>query len=78
MRNDWYPRRVAEYMTETALRDLNLQDSIFERNYGFQPHQRSIGKERHKDVVEEESPGDTGPSIELHLLSVRLCLAESS
>ena len=35
MRNDWYPRRVADYMTQAQLRTLDLKDATFERDFTF-------------------------------------------
>ena len=69
MRNDWYPKRIAEYMTDTALRGLNLQDSIFERDYNFRPRQEASKSEKQEEV--KELSLKTGPVIELHLLNVR-------
>ena len=35
MRNDWYPRRVADYMTQAQLRTMDLNDASFERDLSF-------------------------------------------
>ncbi|KAK5240257.1 hypothetical protein LTR16_010899, partial [Cryomyces antarcticus] len=33
MRNDWFPRRIAEYVTSAALKDLHARNVPIERDF---------------------------------------------
>lgn len=35
MRNEWFPRRVAEYVTNTQLKDLKTRNIASERDFEF-------------------------------------------
>ena len=63
MRNIWYPRQKAEYMTESKLRQLNKKDVVMERDYTFGIEQP---ERRNDDIVEDPSVVD----VEMKLLRV--------
>ncbi|KAH8808189.1 hypothetical protein F5884DRAFT_359311 [Xylogone sp. PMI_703] len=37
MRNDWFPKNMAEYMTTPRLQELGLENAVSERDSGFMP-----------------------------------------
>lgn len=45
MRNDWYPRRKADYMTDAHLRNSRLRDVPAERDFNFRPDLRGANPE---------------------------------
>lgn len=45
MRNDWYPRRKADYMTNAHLRDTRVRDAPAERDFNFRPDLRGANPE---------------------------------
>lgn len=62
MRNDWYPKRMAEYMTDAQLRELGLENVVSERDSTFLP---GLERQTQKTAVEE-----TPIQIDLDFLSV--------
>ncbi|KAI9776770.1 MAG: hypothetical protein M1835_005432 [Candelina submexicana] len=60
MRNKWYPERLAEYMTDTHLKSLNLQGVSVERDSTFRP-------EREKEPQQEGSGQGVDSVIDLPL-----------
>ncbi|KAI9887334.1 MAG: hypothetical protein M1823_000850 [Watsoniomyces obsoletus] len=58
MRNDWFPRRVAEYVTKVQLRELNMKEASFDRDVTF-------GMVQEIPETEEEEPME----VPLELLS---------
>ena len=61
MRNEWYPRRIAGYMTQTQLGKLNLEKNhVFERDFGF-------------GIASEEAPAKhDAVSVPVQKLAVRM------
>lgn len=45
MRNDWYPKRKADYMTDAHLRKSRLRDVPAERDFNFRPDLRGENPE---------------------------------
>ncbi len=64
MRNDWFPRRVAEYVTQVQLRELNLKEASFDRDITFGMVQETPEQEEHPIEV---------PEVAVELLSVSCC-----
>lgn len=66
MRNDWYPRRKADYMTDAQLRTSNMRDTPAERDFNFRPDQR-------RGMVPLEEGSDNGSVVDMQsqLLAVR-------
>ena len=64
MRNIWYPQQMAEYMTESQLKEV--PELIAERDFTF-----GMAKERGEDEAEEEEMVD----VQMKLLAVG-CLPE--
>lgn len=68
MRNNLYPRRLAEYVTLAQLRELGLEDAILERDSTF-----GIGQAQ-PEAVDLEEPVEvfrpTPRSVEVELLAV--------
>ncbi|KAH0541412.1 hypothetical protein FGG08_004102 [Glutinoglossum americanum] len=53
MRNDWYPRGKAEYVTRAQLKELDLKDSTIERDVMFmvpKPNESQEGDGRNFDI----------------------------
>ena len=65
MRNDWYPRRKADYMTDAQLRNSSLRDVPAERDFNFRPDLRGMQQ------VEEEADNSTVIDLQSQLLAVR-------
>ncbi|RFU33080.1 hypothetical protein B7463_g3240, partial [Scytalidium lignicola] len=62
MRNDWYPKSMAEYMTAPQLQELGLENVVSERDSTFMP---GIMKQTKTEKIVEEKPAQ----IDLDLLS---------
>ncbi|KAK0104598.1 hypothetical protein ONS95_004884 [Cadophora gregata] len=81
MRNIWYPKKMAEYLTMEKLQNLGLKkDSVVERDSTFQTRAvRKLEKKQEKQTQErpeepivrmtEEQPSEPIPQFELDLLS---------
>ncbi|KAI9698618.1 MAG: hypothetical protein M1820_007417 [Bogoriella megaspora] len=54
MRNDWYPRGVADYLTQTETKDLKLKNVPIERDYAFisSKHSEQQRIQREKEEAE--------------------------
>ncbi|MCJ1368711.1 hypothetical protein MMC16_007856 [Acarospora aff. strigata] len=63
MRNDWYPRRKADYMTDAQLRNSSLRDVPAERDFNFRPDLRGMQQ------VEEEADNSTVIDLQSQLLA---------
>lgn len=84
MRNIWYPKKMAEYVTAAKLQQLGVKkDALIERDSTFRSNaERKLDKEREKlereaaDAAAEAATLAVEPEpvlpIELELLSVRL------
>ena len=73
MRNKWYPRRIADYVTATELKPLERSNVLVERDFGFT---KAGSKSRKSTQVSEETaarsvaaPAPAG-NVRLDLLSV--------
>ncbi|KAI9803003.1 MAG: hypothetical protein M1825_002236 [Sarcosagium campestre] len=64
MRNDWFPARRAEYLTDTQLKSLGPGQATIERDFGFRAHQKLS-----EDWVSRGDAGRTVVEAELTLLS---------
>ncbi len=64
MRNIWYPRQKAEYMTESRLQQLNKKDLVIERDHTFGIEQPDSGN----DI--QELVGERLVDVEIKLLQV--------
>jgi len=81
MRNIWYPKKMAEYLTMEKLQELGVKkDSVVERDSTFQTNAvRKLEKKQEKQKQErpeeplvrmtEEQPSEPVPQFELDLLS---------
>ena len=81
MRNIWYPKKMAEYVTAAKQEELGVKkDALFERDSTFGTReQRKLERKQDKRPEKKSSDGFTrgmieeAPEpIELELLSVRL------
>lgn len=65
MRNYWFPRKMAEYVTVAELKRLDLQHMTFERDFGF-------GVSESPEETKRKDDDDTFVNpFEVTLLSVR-------
>lgn len=83
MRNIWYPKKMAEYLTLTKLRELGVKkDSTVERDSAFRSNaERKLEKLQEKEKAEEvpeivqrpafEEASEPAPHVELEFFSVR-------
>ncbi|KAI9661036.1 MAG: hypothetical protein M1821_009363 [Bathelium mastoideum] len=63
MRNDWFPRGVADYLTQAEVKDLRLKNTPIERDYAFvsakhseqQRQERLEHEEEEREKAEEEA-----------------------
>jgi hypothetical protein len=65
MRNEWYPRRKADYMTDAHLRNSRLRDVSVERDFNFRPDLRGANPE--PDVP------DSGSVIDMQSQLLAVC-----
>lgn len=69
MRNDWYPNRMAEYVTLKQLRETGVEDAVKERDstFGVEEHQvqQTSTPEEYFEEEDEEAI-----SVDMALLSV--------
>ena len=65
MRNDWYPRRKADYMTESHLRASKLRDIPAERDFNFRPDLRA--------AIPEPLPTDNDGVIDMQAQLLAVC-----
>ncbi len=81
MRNIWYPKKMAEYLTDDKLQQLGVKkDTAIERDSTFRSNtERRLEKEKEKferNIAAEAMTASIEPestiAIELDLLSVRL------
>lgn len=49
MRNEFYPRKMAEYITAAQLRELGLQDAALERDPTFGITQQQIASQKPRE-----------------------------
>ncbi|SLM41051.1 Ribosomal protein L9/RNase H1, N-terminal [Lasallia pustulata] len=63
MRNIWYPRGMAEYMTDTQLRGMNMRELIVERDLTF------LTKKSTDREVRVDQDADTVIDVEMKLLA---------
>ena len=68
MRNEFYPRKMAEYVTNAQLHKLGLQDTVFERDPTF-----GMGSRQILSQISRESAAPIPIAVEL--LKVRHALA---
>ena len=68
MRNEFYPRKMAEYVTAAQLRKLGLQDAALERDPTFGISQQQIPSQQPKET---EAP----ITVAIDLLKVRRSFA---
>ncbi|KAI9791760.1 MAG: hypothetical protein M1816_003570 [Peltula sp. TS41687] len=54
MRNYWYPKKMAEYVTVVELKQLNLQNATFERDFNFELAENAVEGEETPSAQEEE------------------------
>lgn len=57
MRNEWFPRGVAEYVTVSELKDLRVNKVAVERDYGF-GQKRAVPKDTPSDDAEGMTPAE--------------------
>ncbi len=65
MRNEWYPRRKADYMTDAHIRNSKLRDVSVERDFNFRPDLRGANPE--PDVP------DSGSVIDMQSQLLAVC-----
>ena len=63
MRNEWYPRQKAEYVTMASLQGVKPQAVVAERDFKFKTNIKD-------DVVEESEPKFAPEKVEPKLISV--------
>jgi hypothetical protein len=68
MRNEFYPRKMAEYVTAAQLHELGLQDSALERDPTFGISQQQVAS---REPKKPEAP----ITVAVDLLKVRRSLA---
>lgn len=72
MRNDFYPKDKAEYMTTAQLRETGLRDADMERNSTFGTSQRRIAAQESKAVNSPVAvPTAVRIAVEVDLIKVR-------
>jgi hypothetical protein len=76
MRNDFYPREKAEYMTTAQLRETGLRDADMERDSTFGASQRRIAVPKSKAIdssvaVPTAVPTAVPIAVEVDLIKVR-------
>ena len=71
MRNDWFPRGIAEYLTQAETKDLQLKKVPTERDYAFisskhseqQREERLKREEEERRIAEEKALEDRMEAI---------------
>jgi len=76
MRNDWYPRRVAEYVPYMQKKELKANNVAMERDFEFLAEQVARKGEKAEsdafnDAVRQELAKQQQRTIELERVSVR-------
>lgn len=72
MRNDFYPKDKAEYMTTAQLRETGLRDVDMERDSTFGSHQRRIAAQESKVIENPIAVSTAVPiAVEVDLIKVR-------
>lgn len=67
MRNDWFPGRMAEYVTEAQLRELGMKGVVLERDSLFGSRQKKPAT----DVASTDKEEPSVIPVSLGLLTVR-------
>jgi hypothetical protein len=73
MRNDFYPKKKAEYMTMAQLRETGMQESTMERDSNFGSRQVRSGARRSEIIASPSAVPPTIPiAVEVDLIKVRM------
>ena len=67
MRNSWYPRQKAEYMTESTLQGLKPRDLVAERDFTF-------GMEPKEEQIPKQNAPEPGRVVEVQTKLLPVCI----
>lgn len=77
MRNEWFPRRVAEYVTDTQLKDMKTRNVTAERDFQFgvveaspRPGQSSLASEIRAQLAAQRTSKAAIKTVEIERLTV--------